>query len=317
VRRTGDQSPAPRCRTLCDVRVAVTGSHGLIGSALTSHLAGGGHDVVRVVRSEPAPGDIEWDPRAGRLDAAALARIDVVVNLAGAGIGDHRWTDEYKREIRDSRTHGTALVADAIAAVAAERDPPVLLSASAIDYYGDRGDEPVDESSPAGSTFLAGVCRDWEAATAPAEAAGARVVHFRTGIVLAGNGGALRKLLPLFKLGVGGRFGSGRQWMSWISLADELGAIEHLMLSDVTGPVNLTAPAPVTNAEFVKTLGRVLHRPAVVPVPRFGPSLIVGREAAESLLYTGQRVLPNVLQSDGYEFAHPELETALRAVLGR
>jgi uncharacterized protein len=299
------------------VRVAVTGSHGLIGSALASHLAGGGHDVVRVVRSEPAPGDIEWDPRTGRLDAAALARIDVVVNLAGAGIGDHRWTDEYKREIRDSRTHGTALVAEAIAAVAAEGDPPVLLSASAIDYYGDRGDEPVDESSPAGSTFLAGVCRDWEAATTSAASAGARVVHFRTGIVLAGTGGALRKLLPLFKLGVGGRFGSGRQWMSWISLADELGAIEHLMASDVTGPVNLTAPAPVTNSSFVKTLGRVLHRPAVVPVPRFGPSLIVGREAAETLLYTGQRVLPNVLQSDGYDFAHPELETALRAVLGR
>jgi uncharacterized protein (TIGR01777 family) len=297
------------------MRVAVTGSHGLIGSALTSHLAGAGHEVVRLVRSDPAPGDIEWDPRTGRLDQAALAGVDVVVNLAGAGIGDRRWTDDYKREIRDSRTRGTALVSDAIAA--GEGRPPVLLSASAIDYYGDRGDEPVDESSPPGTTFLAEVCRDWEAATAAAESAGARVVHFRTGIVLAASGGALRKLLPLFKLGVGGRFGSGRQWMSWISLADELGAIEHLMASDVTGPVNLTAPASVTNEEFVKTLGRVLHRPAVIPVPRFGPSLIVGREAAETLLYTGQRVLPKVLQSDGYEFAHPELETALRAVLGR
>ncbi len=299
------------------MRVAVTGSHGLIGSALTTHLATAGHDVVRLVRSEPAPGDIAWDPRTGRLDPAALTGVDVLVNLAGAGIGDHRWTDDYKREIRDSRTRGTALVSDAIAAIAGEGRPPVLLSASAIDYYGDRGDEPVDEASPPGSTFLAEVCRDWEAATTAAESAGARVVHFRTGIVLSDSGGALRKLLPLFKLGVGGRFGSGRQWMSWISLADELGAIEHLMASDVTGPVNLTAPAPVTNAEFVKTLGRVLHRPAVVPVPRFGPSLIVGREAAETLLYTGQRVLPKVLLSDGYEFAHPELETALRAVLGR
>ena len=166
------------------MRVAVTGSHGLIGSALTSHLAGGGHDVVRLVRSEPAPGDIEWDPRTGRLDPAELAGVDVVVNLAGAGIGDHRWTDDYKREIRDSRTRGTALVSEAIAAVAGEGRPPVLLSASAIDYYGDRGDEPVDESSPPGSTFLADVCRDWEAATAAAESAGARVVHFRTGIVL-------------------------------------------------------------------------------------------------------------------------------------
>jgi uncharacterized protein len=315
VRQTGDDSPDRRCRTLSDVRVAVTGSHGLIGSALTRHLAGGGHDVVRLVRSAPAPGDIEWDPRTGRLDPAELAGVDVVVNLAGAGIGDHRWTDDYKREIRESRTRGTALLAEAIAAVAGAGRPPVLLSASAIDFYGDRGDEPVDESSPPGSTFLADVCRDWEAATAAAESAGARVVHFRTGIVLTGTGGALRKLLPLFKLGVGGRFGSGRQWMSWISLADELGAIEHLMTSDVSGPVNLTAPGPVTNAEFVKTLGRVLHRPAVIPVPRFGPSLIVGREAAETLLYTGQRVLPEVLQSDRYEFAHPELEGALRSVL--
>ena len=170
------------------MRVAVTGSHGLIGSALTTHLAAAGHDVVRLVRSEPAPGDIEWDPRTGRLDPTDLAGVDVVVNLAGAGIGDHRWTDDYKREIRDSRIRGTALLAEAIAAVAGEGGPPVLLSASAIDYYGDRGDEPVDESSPPGSTFLAEVCRDWEAATAAAESAGARVVHFRTGIVLAAPG---------------------------------------------------------------------------------------------------------------------------------
>jgi hypothetical protein len=193
----------------------------------------------------------------------------------------------------------------------------VLLSSSAIDYYGDRGDEALDESSAPGSSFLAGVCRDWEAATAAAESAGARVVHFRTGIVLSADGGALRKLLPLFKLGVGGRFGSGRQWMSWISLADETGAIEHLLTNDTRGPVNLTAPAPVTNAEFATTLGRVLHRPAVIPVPRFGPSLLVGREAAETLLYTGQCVLPKVLQTEGFEFAHAELEPALRALLHR
>ncbi len=302
--------------TLSDVRVAVTGSHGLIGSALTDRLARSGHDVRRIVRSDPAPADIVWDPRAGRLEVADLAGVDAVVNLAGAGIGDHRWTDDYKREIRDSRVRGTTLLAEAIAA-AGDDGPRVLLSSSAIDYYGARGDEELDESSPPGSTFLAGVCRDWEAATAAAESAGARVVHFRTGIVLSADGGALRKLLPLFKLGVGGRFGSGRQWMSWISLADETAAIEHLLTNDISGPVNLTAPAPVTNAEFAATLGRVLHRPAVIPVPRFGPSLLVGREAAETLLYTGQRVLPKVLRSGGFEFTHAELEPALRALLHR
>lgn len=298
------------------MRVAVTGSHGLIGSALTLRLARSGHEVRRIVRGDPAPGDIVWDPRAGHLDVADLAGVDAVVNLAGAGIGDHRWTDEYKREIRESRTRGTALLAEAIAA-AHDDGPRVLLSSSAVDYYGERGDEELDESSPPGSTFLAGVCRDWERATEAAASAGARVAHFRTGIVLSADGGALSKLLPLFKLGVGGRFGSGRQWMSWISLADETGAIEHLLTNDTRGPVNLTAPAPVTNAEFARTLGRVLHRPALIPVPRFGPSLLVGREAADTLLYTGQRVLPTVLQSSGFEFTHAELEPALRAILQR
>ena len=294
--------------------MAVTGSHGLIGTALTSRLAAG-HDVVRLVRSEPALGDIEWDPRTGRLDAAELAGVDAVVNLAGPGIGDHRWTDEYKREIRDIRVRATTLIAEAIAT--RDDGPRVLLSASGIDYYGDHGAEELDESSANGTSFLAGLCRDWEAATAPAAAAGARVVHLRTGMVLSSAGGALPKLLPLFKLGLGGRFGSGRQWVSWISIDDEIGAIEHLLTSDVRGPANLTAPGPVTNAEFAKTLGQVLHRPAVVPIPRFGPSLVAGREAADALLYTGRRVLPRVLQADGFTHAHPDLTSALRAVLGR
>lgn len=298
------------------MRVAVTGSHGLIGSALTAHLARSGHDVVRIVRSDPAPGDIEWDPRAGRLDAGSLAGIDAVVNLAGPGIGDHRWTDAYKRELRDSRVRATNLIAGAIAAVPAG-GPGVLLSASGIDYYGDREAEELDESSPSGTTFLAGLCRDWEDATGPAEAAGARVVHLRSGMVLSAAGGALGKLLPLFKLGLGGRFGSGRQWVSWISIDDEVGAIVHLLTSEVRGPANLTAPEPVTNAELARTLGAVLHRPAVIPIPEFGPSLVAGREAAHALLYAGRRVLPRVLLADGYRFAHPDMETALRAVLGR
>jgi uncharacterized protein len=297
------------------VRVAVSGSHGLIGSALLAHLSAAGHDVVRLVRSTPAPGDIRWDPEKGELDAGALTDVDAIVNLAGAGIGDHRWTGEYKRQIRESRVRGTTLLSEAIAASEAGRR--VLLSSSAIDYYGGRDDDVLDESSPSGTTFLAGVCRDWEAATAAAESAGARVVRFRTGIVLSKAGGALKKLLPLFKLGLGGRFGSGRQWMSWISIDDEVRAIEHLLAGDVAGPVNLTAPTPVTNSDFTKILGRVLDKPALVPVPRFGPSLLVGREAAETLLYTGQRVVPRVLQADGFEFAHPDLEPALRAVLGR
>lgn len=287
----------------------------MIGSALRARLAESGHDVLRLVRSAPGPGDISWDPQNGRLDAAALADVDAVVNLAGAGIGDHRWTDGYKRQIRESRVRGTTLLSEAIAANCPGRR--VLLSSSAIDYYGAHDDEVLDESSPSGTTFLAGVCRDWEAATAAAESAGARVVHFRTGLVLSKSGGALKKLLRLFKLGLGGRFGSGRQWMSWISIDDEVRAIEHLLASDVAGPVNLTAPNPVTNADFTKVLGRVLDKPAIVPVPRFGPRLLVGREAAETLLYTGQRVVPGVLQADGFEFTHPELEPALRAILER
>jgi uncharacterized protein (TIGR01777 family) len=292
------------------MRVAVTGSHGLIGSALLDHLGAAGHGAVRIVRGEPAAGEIGWDPASGGLD---LAGVDAVVNLAGAGIGDHRWTDDYKRQVRESRTVGTRHLAEAIAA--SGEGPKVLLSGSAIGYYGDRSDEVLDETSTPGEGFLASVARDWEAATAPAADAGARVVHLRSGIVLAKEGGALAKMLPLFKLGLGGRFGSGRQWMSWISIEDEASAIVHLLTSDVAGPVNLTAPEPVTNAQLADTLGDVLRRPTVVPVPSFGPKLLLGGERAGALLLEGQRVLPRVLQADGYEFTHATLERALRAVL--
>jgi uncharacterized protein (TIGR01777 family) len=297
------------------MRVAVTGSRGLIGSALVAHLDELGHDVTRVVRSTPGAGEIGWDPDAGRLDANALSGIDAVVHLAGAGIGDRRWSAEYKRTIHDSRTRGTNLISEAVAAV--EDGPRVLLSASGVDYYGDRGDERLDETSAPGAGFLADVCRDWEASTAAAEASGARVVHMRTGPVLSPDGGALTKLLPLFKLGLGGRFGSGRQWFSWISISDHVAAMIHLLTSEVRGAANLTAPNPVTNAEFTKTLGAVLRRPTLLPVPRFGPALLAGREAAESLLYSSHRVYPAVLQADGFQFAHPDVELALRALLRR
>ena len=297
------------------MRVAVTGSHGLIGSALLARLRADGHEAVPVVRSAPAAGEIGWDPQAGRLDPHDLVGVDAVVNLAGAGIGDKRWTDEYKRVVRESRTQATTLIAETIAGL--EGGPRTLLSGSATGYYGDRGDEELDERSRAGAGFLTAVVEAWEASTAAAERAGARVVHLRTGIVLSPKGGALGKLLPLFRLGVGGRFGSGKQWMSWISLDDEVGAIVHLLTSELAGPVNLTAPEPVRNAELTATLGDVLHRPTLLPVPAFGPKLLLGGERAEALLFEGQRVLPRQLLADGYRFVHPSLDAALRAVLGR
>ncbi len=296
-----------------DVRIAISGSTGLIGTALRARLGAEGHDVVAMVRRDPAPGDISWDPKAGRLDPAELAGVGAVVNLAGAGIGDHRWSDEYKREIMESRTGGTNLISEAIAA--RDDTPRVLLSGSAIGVYGDRGDEELSESSATGDGFLADVVRAWEASTTAAEEAGARVVHLRSGIVLSADGGALAKMLPLFKLGVGGRFGSGRQWQSWISIDDEVGAIVHLLDSALDGAVNLTAPVPVRNSEFAKTLGDVLRRPSIVPVPAFGPKLLLGSELAETLLFESQRITTSALTADGFTFAHAELEPALRVLL--
>jgi uncharacterized protein (TIGR01777 family) len=296
--------------------VAVTGSHGLIGEALVRSLEADGHRVRRLVRRDPSgPDEVRWDPAAGTIDAEALAGIDAAVNLAGPGIGDQRWTDERKRELRDARVDGTRLLAEAMAGL--DPQPQVLVSGSAIGFYGDRGDEVLTEASAAGDDFLARLCVEWEAATVPAEVAGIRVAHLRTGIVLAPGGGALAKLLPLFKLGAGGRMGSGKQWWSWITIDDDVAAIRHLLDHEVAGPVNLVAPGTVTNQQLTDALGRVLHRPTLLPVPRFGPKLLIGGEAAETFLYASQRVQPEVLREDGFTFTHTDVESALRAVLGR
>jgi uncharacterized protein (TIGR01777 family) len=280
-----------------------------------TRLRGKGHEVVRLVRRAPARGEAQWDPQAGVLDPAILEGADAVIHLSGAGIGDKRWTDAYKREVLESRTLSTSLLARTIATL--ERKPRVFLSGSAIGIYGARDDEALTESSAHGTGFLADVCEQWEAAAAPASDAGVRTVFLRTGIVLSPQGGALKKLLAVFKIGIGGRFGSGKQWQSWISLDDELGAIEFLLDAPVSGPVNLTAPQPVTNAEFTRVLARVVKRPAVLPIPSFGPKLLLGAELADALLFTGQRVLPNVLTTNGYVFAHATLEDALRALLNK
>ncbi len=295
--------------------VVVSGSTGLIGSALGEALTAAGHRAIALVRSEPKGDEIAWDPDAGTIDSASLEGVDAVVHLAGAGIGDHRWTDAYKRTILRSRTDGTTLLAGALAGLT--KRPSVLVSGSAVGIYGDRGDEVVDETSPPGTGFLPEVCVAWEGATAAAVEAGIRVARIRSGIVLSGRGGVLKKQLPLFKLGLGGKLGSGQQWFSWISIDDEVGAILHLLTHEVAGPANLTAPHPVTNAEFTKTLAGVLGRPSFMPIPAFGPKLVLGSELAEILLYEGQKVLPRVLEDSGYVFTHPTLEEALRAALDR
>ena len=284
------------------MRVAVTGSHGFIGSALVASLERDGHDVVRVSRDA-----------GGGLDGAGLAGADAVIHLAGEGVASKRWTPEQKRRVLESRTQGTTLVATTIANLTSR--PRVLLSASAIGYYGDRGDEILTEESAAGAGFLAEVCVQWEAATAPAQDAGIRVAHLRTGIVVGRSGGAVAKTLPLFKLGLGGRIGSGRQFWSWISLTDEIGAIRFLLDHEVSGAVNLTGPEPVTNAEFTKAVGRALHRPTFVPVPKFGPRLLLGREAADEVVSASQRVMPVVLAREGYKFQHETVDEAVTAEL--
>ena len=298
------------------MRIAITGSHGLIGGALTRSLQADGHEVVPVVRGPDVPaGAVRWDIERGEIDRAGLEGLDGVVHLAGEGIGEKRWTDEQKRRIHDSRTQGTRLLAEALAGLDAR--PPVLVSGAAVGVYGDRGDEQLTEASPPGAGFLAEVVVDWEAAAAPASAAGIRVPRIRTGIVLAADGGALPRLVRLCRFGVLGKLGGGRQWMSWISLEDEVAAIRFLLSPecDLEGPVNLTAPAPVTNEVFTKTLGRVLHRPTVLPIPSFGPKLVLGPELAESLLFDSQRVLPDALVDAGFEFRHTDLEPTLREIL--
>lgn len=297
------------------MRVAITGSSGLIGTALSRHLVDDGHEVVPVVRRRPDDNEIGWSPAENRIDDNAFDGIDAVVHLAGPGLGDHRWTASYKRELVSSRTVGTALVAEAVRTAA--RPPLVLLSGSAIGYYGSSPTATFDETDGSGEGFLADLCVSWEAAAEPARTEQTRLVLLRTGIVMSADGGALRRQLPLFRFGLGGRMGDGRQWLSWISIHDVIRAITHLLSSPVSGPVNLTAPGPVTNAEFTRTLGKELGRPTFLRLPKLGPKLVLGRELADNLLFTGQKVLPAVLEQSGYGFLHPDLESALRAVLAK
>lgn len=296
--------------------IAVTGASGLIGRALTRRLTDGGHRVLRLVRPGSTGGSdtAAWDPVAATIDSASLEGIDAVVHLAGEGIAEKKWTADQQARILDSRVDGTTLLATALAGL--ETKPSVFLSGSAIGYYGDTGDRPTDETGPAGHDFPARVCVAWEAAASPAVDAGIRTAFLRTGIVMSTDGGALAKQLPFFKLGLGGRAGSGRQYQSWITLNDEIRAIEFLLTAELTGPVNLTAPNPATNSEFTKTLGRVLGRPTTI-LPMFGPRLLYGRELADSLLLTSQRIVPAALTDAGFAFDDPELEGALRSVLGR
>lgn len=290
------------------MQVGITGASGFLGRALTASLEGDGHQVRRLVRRPAAgPHEREWD--GAHLPPEALEGCDAVVHLAGAGVADKRWSPAYKQLIRDSRVQGTNAVARAVA----HARTPVLLSSSAIGWYGDRGDTVLDETSGPGHGFLPEVCREWEAATEPAQAH-ARVVVMRVGIVLGREGGALAKQLALFRLGLGAPLGSGRQWLSWVSLTDQVRAVRHLLESEVTGPVNVTSPGPVTNRDFTKVLGREVHRPTLpVPVPSVALRLVLGEVSTE--LLAGARVLPMVLERDGFRFSHPDLPHALEAEL--
>jgi len=292
--------------------IAITGASGMVGSALVPFLTTGGHTVRTIGRGSSST--VRWDPARGQLDPAALEGVDAVVHLAGENVGA-RWTAARRRAIVDSRIQGTRLIAESIAKM--PRKPEVLVSTSAIGIYGPRGDEWLDESSALGDDFLAEVGQQWEAATAPAREAGVRVVHLRIGIVLAASGGALGKILLSFQLGAGGVLGTGRQWMSWISREDLIGAIYHVIQTPpLAGAVNVVAPAPVTNREFTKTLGRVLHRPTIAPVPAFLLRALFG-EMAEGTVLASQRVRPTALEGSGFSFLHPTLEDALRFELGR
>jgi uncharacterized protein (TIGR01777 family) len=296
------------------MKVLVTGSSGLVGSALVPHLTAAGHEVVRLVRGERGEGEIGWDPEAGTIDAAALEGLDGVVHLAGESIMG-RWSSRKKRRILKSRVNGTLLLAEALASL--EQPPQVLVASSAVGYYGNRGGEVLREESRPGSTYLSEVCRQWEAATEPASARGIRVVNLRTAPVLTRAGGPLAQMLTPFRLGVGGVIGGGEQFFPWIAIDDEVGAIEHCLTTDsLEGPVNGAAPQAVTNREFTKTLGRVLRRPTVFPLPAFVVRLMFG-EVADEMLLASARVEPARLVASGYGFRYPELEGALRHLLGK
>ena len=299
------------------MKILVSGSHGLVGKALIRSLTDDSHEVVRLVRRERIFGDpeVEWHPNQGRIDAQHLEGFDAVVHLAGENIASGRWTSEKKRTIRESRVKGTTLLSESLARLS--RPPSVFLSASAIGYYGDRGDEPLTEESMSGEGFLADVCVEWEKATQRAAEKGIRTVCTRFGIILDAKEGALAKMLFPFRMGIGGRIGDGKQWMSWIALDDVVNGLKFLIEDKATrGPVNFVAPNPVTNAEFTKTLGQVLSRPTLFPVPAFAARLALG-EMADALLLASQKVEPNVLEERGFPFYWPTLEPALRHLLGR
>lgn len=312
-----DVASHQKYRGVSPMRILMTGSSGLVGNSLMPFLTTGGHSVVRLVRRAAplAENIVSWDPSAGRIDAAGLEGCDAVVHLAGESIAARRWSAKQKDLISSSRVAGTRLLCESLARLA--KPPQVLVSASAIGFYGDRGDSPMTEESAPGAGFLSEVCQEWEAATEPAARAGIRVVNLRIGIVLSPAGGALKKMLTPFRLGVAGKMGSGRQYMSWIALDDVIGAIHHaIMAPEVRGPVNATAPNPVTNYEFTKTLGRVLRRPTIFPMPAFAARLAFG-EMADALLLASTRVEPARLLAAGYRFRFPNLEDALRHLLGR
>jgi uncharacterized protein len=294
------------------VRVVVAGSSGLIGTALVAHLRAGGHEVLRLVRRSPsAPDERGWDPPAGTIDPGTFEGVDAVVSLGGVGVADRPWSGARRQALRDSRVVPTEVLAAAVA----EHGVPTLLSGSAVGYYGDAGSVAIDESAPPGTGFLAGLIRDWEAATQAARDSGARVVTLRSGLVLAPSGGLLGPLKLVYKVGLGGRIGSGEQYMPWISLDDEVGAMGFLLEhADVDGPVNLTGPMPVTNADFTAALAHAVHRPAVLRVPAFAIRAL-GAQGEEMLLY-GQRAVPAKLEAAGYRFRHATVDDAFAAALG-
>ncbi|HXL82296.1 MAG TPA: TIGR01777 family oxidoreductase [Pyrinomonadaceae bacterium] len=296
------------------MKILISGSHGLVGTALIQALEPEGHDIFRLVRHAPnAETEVEWSPDRYSIALARLEGFDVVVHLAGESIAEGRWTDEKKKRIRESRVKGTRLLGDALANLS--QPPKTLVCASAIGYYGDRGDEVLTEASAPGKDFLSDVCVEWEKATALASEKGIRVVNCRFGIILDANGGALKTMLPPFRMGVGGKIGSGQQWMSWIALDDVVRGIKFALANDsIRGPVNFVVPAPVTNARFTKTLGKVLSRPTLFPIPAFGVRLLFG-EMADALLLSSQRVAPTVLQTSNFLFQYSQLEAALRHVL--
>ena len=299
------------------MRIVVTGSSGLLGKTFVPSLTQQGHRVTKLVRRKPVAdaGEAFWDPQAGELDAAVFNNVDAVLHLAGESIAEGRWTAKRKMHIRESRIRSTELVVKTLCKL--PRPPKILVSASAIGYYGNRGEQVLTEKSPAGDGFLADVCRDWEDATSPATANGIRVVNLRFGLILTPEGGALAKLLLPFKLGVGGKVGSGRQYWSWIAIDDVTGAMQHALVSEeVSGPVNITAPTPVTNIEFTRALGSALSRPAILPAPAFALRLALG-EMADELLLASARVQPEKLLSTGYRFRFTDLDAALRHLLPR